>query len=78
MSMQNMLLFKVVISDSYPNIVTAGGAGKYNSICAVVHFMPKARQLDHFLCPQLPLGDRGLLDASLRIPEPKARRNELY
>ena len=78
MSMQKMLLFKVVISDSYPNIITAGGAGKYNSICAVVHFMPKARQFDLSLCPQLPLGDRGLLDASLRIPEPKARKVELY
>lgn len=78
MNMQTMLPFNVVVSDSNPNIVTAGGAGQYNSICVVVHFMPKARQFDLFLCPQLPLGDRGLLDASLRIPEPIARRIELF
>lgn len=43
----------------------------------VVYCKPKTVQSDLFHCPQLPLGDKGGLHASLRISEHKARRIEL-
>lgn len=47
-------------------------------VLLVVYCKPKAVQSDLFHCPQLPLGNKGIVDASLRISEHKARRIELY
>lgn len=74
-----MLSLMVVISKSNPIIETAGGTEATQSgWCAVVYSKPKAVQSNFFHYIKLPLGDKGILDASLRTSEHKARRIKLY